>query len=129
MAVAAEVIPLIEDPCRLQCQHWRKGSGSAVRILFDGRKQPVTLHLSYIEMQRAWGFGPASEELRAQIEAHRHHGDRRQAPRRNGMPHALDRAVAYCLSVKYPSMVSQACSVASNVLKGDPITLTAPLLS
>jgi hypothetical protein len=28
-----------------------KAGGSAVRILFDGRKQPVTLHLSYIEMQ------------------------------------------------------------------------------
>jgi hypothetical protein len=26
-------------------------AGSSVRILFDGRKQPVTLHLSYIEMQ------------------------------------------------------------------------------
>jgi hypothetical protein len=34
----------------------------------------------------------------------------------------------YRLSVKYPSMVSQACSAASNVLKGDPVTLTAPLL-
>jgi hypothetical protein len=28
-----------------------KSGGSAVRILFDGRKQPVTLHLSYVEMQ------------------------------------------------------------------------------
>jgi hypothetical protein len=28
-----------------------KVGGSAVRILFDGRKRPVTVHLSYIEMQ------------------------------------------------------------------------------
>ena len=27
---------------------------SAVRILFQGRKQPVTLHLSYVEIQRAF---------------------------------------------------------------------------
>jgi hypothetical protein len=29
----------------------KKSGISAVRILFDGRKQPVTLHLSYVEMQ------------------------------------------------------------------------------
>jgi hypothetical protein len=28
-----------------------KCGNNAVRILFDGRKQPITLHLSYIEMQ------------------------------------------------------------------------------
>jgi hypothetical protein len=27
-----------------------KCGNNAVRILFDGRKEPVTLHLSYIEM-------------------------------------------------------------------------------
>jgi hypothetical protein len=31
--------------------HPEKGGASAVIIRFDGRKQPVTLHLSYIEMQ------------------------------------------------------------------------------
>jgi hypothetical protein len=28
-----------------------KCGDNAVRVLFDGRKQPVTLHLSYIDMQ------------------------------------------------------------------------------
>lgn len=35
---------------------------SAVRVLFHGRKQPVTLHLSYIEMQSGVrGSGPAPQ--------------------------------------------------------------------
>jgi len=28
-----------------------KAGGNTVRILFDGRKRPITLHLSYIETQ------------------------------------------------------------------------------
>jgi hypothetical protein len=29
----------------------RRNGPSTVRVLFDGRKQPLTLHLSYVEMQ------------------------------------------------------------------------------
>ena len=29
----------------------RRNGPSTVRVLFDGRKQPLTLHLSYVEMR------------------------------------------------------------------------------
>ena len=30
----------------------RRNGPSTIRVLFDGRKQPVTLHLSYVELPR-----------------------------------------------------------------------------
>jgi hypothetical protein len=32
---------------------------SSVRVLLDGRKHPVTLHLSYVECDKTRGFGSA----------------------------------------------------------------------
>jgi hypothetical protein len=29
----------------------KRSGSSAVRVLFDGRKQPLTLHLSYVEIR------------------------------------------------------------------------------